>query len=832
MKIKRNLPLILSFLIPLCITGGICIARGMYPFGDQCMLHIDMYHQYAPFFTEFMNQIKEGGSLSYTWNLGLGTDLVSLMAYYFASPVNWLLALCPQNAVIEFMSIVILLKISAAGLTFCYYLRSHYEDEGFLPVLFSVFYALSGFVCAYYWDIMWMDAVWLAPLIILGLERLVKQGKCALYFSALALAIFSNYYIAIMICIFLVLYFVILMVEQPAGRLKAFLRFGMYSLLAGGCGAVMILPEIALLSNSGSGGIDFPKKVEFYFNFLDEIARACIGTQVIATTDHWPNLYCGVAVLPLFFLFLLNRKIPWKRKISFSLLAVFFLLSFAENQLNFIWHGLHFPDGLPARQTFLYAFFMLLAAYEAVHAKAGVKLWNVCVSVALAEGLLVLCYFFTDTELVTPGCMMLSGVVILGYGALLVMQKAKDSWFYHMSIGFAIALALVEAAVNVNVTSLDSTSRTAYTKNWNAYQMLAQEAMNQSEFTRVETFSRLTKNESALNNYPSASIFSSLINVDVATAYRELGMEGGKNYYCYNGATMLTSAMLDVGYLMTDSACEDSPYRQLVGSVDGMYLYENLYTLPLGFMLDDEVTGEWDYTLGSSIEAQNSLVFALGAKEELLVPVSTEATGESTVIHAEQDGYYYGYYTGKEVNSITATVGECTRKFSKCAHVYLLDLGYCYAGQEITLTSMEGTLPQIQGYRLNDTAFLVAYEKLNEQTMELTSCTDTTVEGRILVTQAGTLCFAIPDDAGWQVYVDGVQVSTDSFCNAFLSVPLEEGEHEIRLEYHTPNFRLGLWISICCLTMGVIALWIQKKCRKMSENGKVKIEEIRENNVQ
>ena len=141
MKMKKNLPLILSFLIPLCITGGICIARGMYPFGDQCMLHIDMYHQYAPFFTEFMNQLKEGGSLAYTWNLGLGTDMVSLMAYYFASPVNWLLVLCPQNTVIEFMSMVILLKISAAGLTFCYYLRSHYGDEGFMPVLFSVFYA-------------------------------------------------------------------------------------------------------------------------------------------------------------------------------------------------------------------------------------------------------------------------------------------------------------------------------------------------------------------------------------------------------------------------------------------------------------------------------------------------------------------------------------------------------------------------------------------------------------------------------------------------------------------------------------------------------------------
>lgn len=814
MSRKKNLPLIVSFLIPLFITGAVCILRGMYPFGNQCMLHIDMYHQYAPFFTEFMNQIKEGGSLAYTWNLGLGTDMVSLMAYYFASPVNWLLAFCPQNAVIEFMSVLILLKISAPGLTFCYYLRSHYRDYGYLPVLFSVFYSLSGFVCAYYWDIMWLDAVWLTPLIILGLEHLVKQGTCSLYFFTLALAIFSNYYMAIMICIFLVLYFILLMVELPSGHFRAAVRFGVFSLLAGGCGAVMILPEIALLSQSGSGGISFPETAEFYFNVLDELARACIGTQSVATTGHWPNLYCGVAVLPLLFLFLMNRRIPVRRRIGVTLLAGFFLLSFAQNQLDFIWHGFHFPDGLPARQTFLFAFLMLTASYEAVCYEKKIKLWQICVAVVLAEGLLLLCALFTDPELVKPGCILLSAAVILGYVALLVMRKGKDPWFRRMSVVFAFALVCVEAALNVSSTSLDSTSRSSYTKNWKAYQTLSGEATKSGEFTRIETFARLTKNESALNNYPSVSIFSSLINVDVATAYRELGLEGGKNYYCYNGATMLTSAMLDVGYLMTDSPCEDSPYRSLVDEMDGIYLYENNYTLPLGFMLEDEVVQNWDYTKGSSIDAQNDLAYALGASGDLLVPADTEVTAEGTMIHVSQDGYYYGYYTGKEINSITAVVGERSRRFSKCAHVYLLDLGYCYEGQDILLSSTEGTLPWIQGYRLNDDAFAEAYGTLSRQTMELVSCSDTTVEGRIQVTDAGNLCFSIPDDEGWQVYVDGEPVEADSFCDAFLCVPLQTGEHEIRLEYHTPNLVPGIWISVCSLLAGTGLLAAGRLTRK------------------
>ncbi|MFQ8776332.1 MAG: YfhO family protein [Roseburia sp.] len=50
---------------------------------------------------------------------------------------------------------------------------------------------------------MWTDCLVLAPLIILGVEQLVKEKKAALYYVTLATAILSNYYISIMICIFL-----------------------------------------------------------------------------------------------------------------------------------------------------------------------------------------------------------------------------------------------------------------------------------------------------------------------------------------------------------------------------------------------------------------------------------------------------------------------------------------------------------------------------------------------------------------------------------------------------------------------------------------------------
>ena len=205
-KWEERLPLAASFLLPLLLVVIVCISHEVYPFGDQCILHIDMYHQYCPFFTELLHKLREGGSAFYTWNVGLGVDFVSLYAYYLASPLNWLLLLCPQGAVIEFMTILVVLKISLAGLFFGYYLKYHFSSNHPAISIFATAYALSAFVAAYAWNIMWMDCIALAPLVLVGLEKLVKEEKPALYYVSLSLCILSNYYISIMICIFPVSY--------------------------------------------------------------------------------------------------------------------------------------------------------------------------------------------------------------------------------------------------------------------------------------------------------------------------------------------------------------------------------------------------------------------------------------------------------------------------------------------------------------------------------------------------------------------------------------------------------------------------------------------------
>ncbi len=53
----------------------------------------------------------------------------------------------------------------------------------------------------------------------------------------------------------------------------------------------------------------------------------------------------------------------------------------------------------------------------------------------------------------------------------------------------------------------------------------------------------------------------------------------------------------------------------------------------------------------------------------------------------EEDGYLYGTYTDTTVTNITVTNKSRVRKFTKCDHGYILDLGWCKQGDVVEITA-------------------------------------------------------------------------------------------------------------------------------------------------
>lgn len=807
-----------AFCIPVVIMVIIFAQRGIFPFGEESFLRTDMYHQYAPFFSEFQHKLSGGGSLLYSWNIGMGINFSALYAYYLASPLNWFLILCPKNLVIEFMTYSIVLKIGLSGLSFAWYLRRHCNRNDFGVAFFGIFYALSGYMAAYSWNIMWLDCILLFPVIMLGLERLVKERKGMLYSICLGICILSNYYISIMICIFLVIYFAVLLILE-GGQGKKFKdyavnvgQFGFYSLMAGGLAAVVLLPEIYALQMTASGEFNFPKTVSSYFSIFDMFARHIGNVDVEIGLDHWPNIYCGMAVLMFFLLYLGCRQIRLREKVVYCGMLLLFFASFSVNALNFIWHGFHYPNSLPCRQSFIYIFLMLVMCYKAYShlnetswKRVAVAFWSGLGFVILAEKLVEQEHFEFYVYYVA--------ILFLAIYAGLIYWYKMGRRRKGVLLILALTAVSLEAAVNTTITSVTTTSRTSYIKDNEAVRRLTATLLPADTFYRIEKVTRKTKNDGAWMNFPTVSLFSSTANKDLTNFFKSVGCEGNTNAYSITGSTPLIDSLFSVRYGLYSSEQEGDTNLMLLEKEEDTYLYRRLDTLPVGFMVAPDMDSMWQRDLGNPATVQNALCDAIGA-DQVLTAISGEGQGNRFEFTPDKAGDFYVYIGNRSVEQVEVQKGEDAQTFKNVNRGFLLELGWCKEGEPVVLTSETEEDLRARVYRFEFEGLHSVYEILNRYPLTVTKWTDTILEGTVETEKAGTLFTSIPYDAGWTVTVDGQVQTPHKIFDAFLSVDLTEGTHTIVFSYEPEGLRTGALITLGSMVLLAAALVCGKVMEK------------------
>lgn len=794
--------LISAFLLPAALMIFLFMIKGIYPFGDRSFLSGDLYHQYMPFFSELLHKVKGGESLNFSFHTGIGSNFLALFAYYLASPFHILGLITGEAHLVEFLGYIVVIKTGLCGLTACLYFQRHFHTKDFAVLLFSMFYAFSGFMAAYNYNIMWLDCIWVLPLILLGLERLVKEGKCTLYCLTLAFSIYTNYYLSIMICIFLVLYFAVLLITEKEKRLRSALNFGLYSLLAGGMAAVLLIPSVCAILQTDFGDAAFPQRIESYFSVLDMLARHCVCVYTERGLDHWPNIYCGSAVLMLIPMYLMNKKISIREKFCRLGLAGFLLISFSTNILNFIWHGLNYPDSLPARQSFLYIFLVLTMCYDAYHHLQEVEEQQILYGYLFGAGFCLFCEKFIDHEDFELGVKLLTLLFLSLYAVLLYLLRTKRAKQVRWGIGVvALAAVLAECGANTWDTSIGTTSRSAYLEQQEDYKALYELTRGrENSFYRVEKFTRKTKNDATLTGYPSASVFSSTLNSDVMDLYTRLGMRHSKVYYSFDGATGLTSALLNVNYMFGESdAYECGLYTRLAQSGD-IVLYEcNAalpfgYTAPVGFDIPDGYENQ-------PITLQNQIVRELGVSGQLFRGMQKTAVGDDIQFTPKEGGIYYGLVTASGTGKIKCIGGSRDEEtFGDLKKGCILYLGYLEKGQTITLTNGDekDDTPKISAdiYSLDESVLEEALAVLSEDCLEETDWGSDALSGRIFLDESRRLILSVPYEDGWTVWINGEKAEGELFGGCLMAFDLEAGEYEIVMKYRPAGAVAGIVVTV------------------------------------
>lgn len=864
---------VLAFVIPVVIMTLAFKEAGMHPYGDQQMLVIDLWHQYYPFFRVVREKLLLGSSFLYSWETGMGTNFLSLISYYAASPLNLLSVFASEDAVRDALMYILIAKIGFCGASFSMFLKYTFRRNDLSIAVFGTLYALCSYVLGYYWNVMWFDTIALFPLVMLGICAICREGKWKLFTITLALSLISNYYIAYFTCLFTVLAFAGGIICEAKGfkdGLKKLWIIARSSAIGVALAGFMLLPAYYGLKLTYSANNTFPQDGAFYEKWT-AIFGNLYSYNNPAMKEGLPNFACGMLCVVLFGAFLVIPKIKIRAKAMSVILLAVIAVSCNYNILNYIWHGFHFTNMIPYRFAFIFSFILITSAYAAFDAmmKNGVKIYQL-IAMLIGPAAVVWCSTKVHMDVVKAALngeknyirrsliIAIAFILIFVIVKIFPMKSAKiRSYATSLLLCLAVCAECYTNAVN-GVKTVGNSDYKSYPLNADdVHTVLSDINANEEQlFFRTEMSKTYTLNDGALYGYNGVSQFSSSANVSVTRLMAKLGLyasEAGNRYY-YRLSSPVTNALLGIKYIVSrDGMILSDPlsldYVTTEGSVS---YYKNKYSLPIGFMMDSNIMQSSAIAETVPFKYQNEIMkLACGSNEDIFThqPVALATydglnvnkasygnytfnkTGNAnnsslTFDYNGADGsYLYGYVTPGGFDSITVNNdgNRVDGGISAKDYAITFPMGEAQSGHTASLTiTAASDKPNGSGnimvYALNKKVWDEDYAKLADEPLNLTKFSDSKMKGTITANNNGILYLSIPYDGGWKLTVDGKKTDTFAVMGGMTGARLSAGKHNIELSY-VPN---GLPIGAAATGGGVIlfvffaVLDVKRRKKKMS----------------
>ena len=662
-RLVKNNPkayLFFAFLLPASLMFVIYAVMGTFPFGRSSVLVLDLNGQYVYFFEALRDFVYGEGSLLYSFGRALGGEFMGIYAYYLASPLSYLVCLFPKHAILEALYTMFVIKCGLCGLTFGYYLhRSAKVKSKAATVMFSTMYALCGYCVVYQHNTMWIDCVFLLPLIALGIEELIAKRKYALFTVSFALAVLSNFYIGYMMCFFVAIYSVYAYFSRtpaennPLGErwhfFRSVLRVALFSAIALAIAMIITMPAVYALSfgKNTFQNPTFPPNQRF--DFLDFFSKFFIGSYDTVRPEGLPVVYSGILALFCLPLYFLSRKRSARERVGTAILIILFILCFNFNPVDMAWHGFQLPNWLNYRYSFMLCFVILVSGRKA-YEEMGEYSPKIFLGISAVLAVAVMIMQKLDLKNMPDfAAVWLSLAFIAIYCIGLSFSNrsaAKDTCAAVMCV--LVSLEMFSAGL-LNLVALDEdvviSSYDSYHDFIDKIQPIVDEVKDADT-----SFYRMEKNEHRKVNDPLALGFrglsnsTSTLNASTILFLQQMGYSSKSHWSKYLGGTPVSDTLLGLKYLIakTDDDTVDELWGEpyLTDKENGYTAYRNAYALSLAYAVNgdlqtvylsnpNEAAGEEDEDGGETIpykelrnpfDRMNAIVTAmLGSETEIRI---------------------------------------------------------------------------------------------------------------------------------------------------------------------------------------------------------------------
>lgn len=841
----------LAFLASQVITGVIG--------GELTILYGDLNVQYIPFIKMFLRVLKGQESFWYSFSIYLGSGTALTYVYYTLCPLN-LLYLIDAVPVDVMTLIVITIKLSLSAASFSFFARKSLKLSNFTSLLFSPAYALSSFSAAFFINMIWLDALYMLPLLAYFTIKEARgdaEKKDRLLFTlSFAYLFITNFYIAFMAGIFIAMLFLVtsldvaLVEKNTKNFIKKGISFTLTVILAAGLCACLLLPAaLFLYRNTAADNFEFQ---ELTVTLPDILKRFFIG-EIKDMDNTRPFLYCSIPALLLFPFFFTIKEIPLRTRLLAGGITLFYILSMLILPLYEFMHAFDFPNFYAFRFSFCLIFFLLILAAISFekYKKNGIFIWCFILSVFYSVMIRLEPHYIQAYEqFFSPAVYLINIIFIILWGLFIFNKIEKKSRFIKPAMIILIILELT-ANLSIGLTNRGFNVRKAvvsfkYTSEKKASSELedARSSHEEKAFSRISVNHEFIHNAPSFSGYAGFNSFSSSDDYELRTLLHHLGITAPNRVIYEQGYTPVTYALFDTGYYL------DLPPMTLENTNDPQKAASRIsvnaaeYAVPLIFLAS---TDSLNYSSGndpfvnqdnliSSLTGEAYSFFSPVPKEDILI-VSSNTISDLRISNfnifykknkAVSDTAFNYMIDDKSSNDIYMCFTQDGSSLDKNSPTLTGDLygmnqalkfsqgtiiktakkdntNYTTAGIKWDPDINVGTCKEIYIYAYTGEKNLKeASKQLEANGLNISEFSSDHIKGKLNVnSNAPVLMTTIPYDTDWHIYVDGNEAETSALLEeAFLGLDhLEPGDHEIELKYIPSGFKEGLIVSIAALLL-------------------------------
>lgn len=840
----------LGFFLPFSIIIILLALKGIWWGSDTSILASDSFHQYVIFNQTLRNTLHGDGSLFYTFTGGLGLNFYALSSYYLGSFLSPLVYFFDLKSMPDAMYLLTIVKFGLIGLSSSFSLSSIYKSLHRWFILFlSTSFALMSFITSQLEINIWLDVFILIPLILLGLYRLITEGKSVLYFFSLLFLFIQNYYFGYMTAIFLAFWAILLVSWDVQNRIKRLIDFTIVSFLSTLSSMVMLLPTYLDLQTHGE---TFTKIVNLKTEnswYLDLFAKNFIGNYDTTKFGAIPMIYVGLLPLILTILFFTVRSINWKVKLTYATFISFLIASFYLQPLDLLWQGMHAPNMFLHRYAWVFSTALIYIAAETLIRIKEIKMWHLFFPFTiLLVGFSATYYFRNHYSFLENIQFFLTLEFFIAYFILffIFLKKKLDLPIFSLvSLGFVLFEVAIHAGYQIDGLGdeWNFPSRSNYEHQLTVIDSLVKYTKQENKtFYRTEKLDPQTGNDSMKYNYNGISQFSSIRNRSSSSTLDKLGFrsDGTNLNLRYQNNTLIADSLFAVKYNLAES--DPFKYRfSPVKTTEGLTLYQNMNNTQLA-ILTNEVYKDVEFT-NLTLDNQTNFINQLtGLKEKYYSKLSPRSSENGIVFNnrttvnslANEEVARVNYtltvpshtqlyislpnltFANENSETVQISVKNMSNNFTVDNTFSFFNVGYFDKEQEVEITvsfpgNQQVSFDSPTFYRLDTLVYQRAIEQLNSKEISVVT-KGNTIEANYETNKQASLLFTLPYDKGWSASQDGTSLTIHRAQNGFMKVDVEKGKGTIKLVFIPQGLKLG----IVCLLSGILLfiLYLYAKQRR------------------